>query len=374
MKKPYRFWKKPSGIYYVMYAIRPGKWLSTGQKKESDARIWAEENRVNKIETSQTLQQFADGFFIPGRHNWIERKHAKNKYFASDFLTTHQSRLDNYILPYFGSYLLPAIRERAIDDWLIDLKGKFKPLSGATKNKILVTFRHVLQEAKEQGIIDSNPASEIEMITEKKKEREIFSPEEIRLLFPDSEEELMKIWLTKSWELFFRVEACCGLRPGEVSALSWGNFYPDLNGLIVNKSVDFKTGKIKGIKTEKKGMSEKPAILTDYIVQELLRCKYELKPEETDLIFPSINWNTLKPEISNKHFKASCDRAGLDRAGRTQYCLRHTFDTELLKKLSRETVQNLMGHTTYRKEYDHRTGEDLLVQLQDIVPVVESRF
>ncbi len=92
------------------------------------------------------------------------------------------------------------------------------------------------------------------------------------------------------------------------------------------------------------------------------------------MIFPSVNRNTLKPEVSNKHFKASCDRAGLERNDRTQYCLRHTFDTELLKKLNRETVQDLMGHTSYRKEYDHRTGEDLLLQLQDIVPVVESRF
>ena len=92
------------------------------------------------------------------------------------------------------------------------------------------------------------------------------------------------------------------------------------------------------------------------------------------MIFPSINGNTLKAEVSNKHFKASCDRAGIDRGGRTQYSLRHTFDTELLKVLDRGTVQNLMGHTSYRKEYDHRTGEDLLLQLQDVVAVVESRF
>jgi len=33
-----------------------------------------------------------------------------------------------------------------------------------------------------------------------------------------------------------------------------------------------------------------------------------------------------------------------------------------------------MGHTSYRGEYDHRTGKDLLVQLQDIVPVIEESF
>ncbi|MCD6397885.1 MAG: hypothetical protein J7L71_10130 [Spirochaetaceae bacterium] len=88
----------------------------------------------------------------------------KNKRYASDFLTVNQGRLDNYILPYFGSYLLPAIKPRMIDDWLITLIGKFKPLSHSSKNKILVTLRHILQEAKDQELIDSNPAAEVEMI------------------------------------------------------------------------------------------------------------------------------------------------------------------------------------------------------------------
>jgi integrase len=374
MKKPYRFWKRPSGVYYVMYAIRPGKWISTGQKKLKDAEYWAEQHRTDKKETSQIFQDFADGFFIPGRHKWIKIKNAKNKTFGSDFLQVNQGRLDNYILPHFGPYILPAIKPRAIDDWLIDLEGIIRPLSGATKNKILITFRHVLQEAKNQELIESNPAAEVEMITENKKKRTVFTSDEIKALFPESDDEIQTIWLTKSWELYFGIETCCGLRPGEVSALTWEDFYPDLHGLVINKSVDSRTGLIKGIKTEKTGMDVKAAIITDYLVQELKIIQNFIEPKDTDLIFPSINGNTIKAEVSNKHFKASCDRAGINRNGRTQYSLRHTFDTELLKKLSRETVQDLMGHTNYRKDYDHRTGEDLLIQYQNIIPIIESRF
>ena len=77
---------------------------------------------------------------------------------------TNKGRLDNYILPYFGSYLLPAIKPRMIDDWLITLQGKYKPLSHSSKNKILVTLRHILQEAKDQELIEINSASKVEMI------------------------------------------------------------------------------------------------------------------------------------------------------------------------------------------------------------------
>lgn len=37
----------------------------------------------------------------------------------------------------------------------------------------------------------------------------------------------------------------------------------------------------------------------------------------------------------------------------------------MLKKIDDRAVAILMGHMRYRKEYDHRTGEDLLRQIQD---------
>lgn len=373
-KKPFRINKRPSGIYQVMFATNPGKWKSTGQRDKDAANAWAEQHRIDIVDTTQTLKQFAEGFFIPGRHDWILRQNRKNKTFAPDFLQVNQGRLDNYILPHFGSFLLSAIKPRMIDDWLITLEGIGKPLADATKNKILITFRHVLEEAKAQELLTSNPAKEVTPITERKKTREPFTLEEINVLFPVSDELNKKIWLTKIWELFFRIELYGGLRPGEVAALRWCDFYPEQNGFVVSSSIENRTFKIKGLKTEKKGLKVKPVIVKGYLLDELIKLKENVKPEEDDLIFRSINGKVISTDVSNKHFKASVERAGIDRRDRTQYSLRHTFDTELLKEIPLTTVQTLMGHTTYRKEYDHRNGIDLLKQIQNVQPIIERVF
>ena len=61
----------------------------------------------------------------------------------------------------------------------------------------------------------------------------------------------------------------------------------------------------------------------------------------------------------HKHFKASVIRAGLELQGRTQYCLRHTFYTEALKRMPEKEVEKMAGHKSLRKEYDHRKGTTL---------------
>jgi len=364
-----------------MFASRPGKWVSTGQNKQRDAILWAEEHRLNpeqKVRNQQkTLKQFSEGFFTEDPHKWRKRQEKKNKYFPDIYYKAHQSRLDNYILPEFGDILLPAITARQIDDWLLELDKSKKntTLSDNTKNKILFCFRIVLDEAENLGFIKDNPARKVTPITERSNSREIFSTDEIRTLFPINLDDALNIWLTFDWYLFFKIQAVCGLRPGEVAALSWGDFYPKLNGLVVSKSIDYHTGKIKGLKTDKKGIKEKVSILDGKTVRELEQYKVKYDSfSPLQLIFRSINGNTIKPEISLKHFKASCVRAKISMNGRTQYSLRHTFDTELLKQLSRDNVNDLMGHTTYRAEYDHRSAEDRLAQLQHVQDIINERW
>lgn len=47
-------------------------------------------------------------------------------------------------------------------------------------------------------------------------------------------------------------------------------------------------------------------------------------------------------------------RAGIELNGRTQYSLRHTFYTEMLKRIPEKDVKKMAGHWALRKEYDHR--------------------
>ena len=217
MKKlPYRFWNR-KGTYYIQFAHTPGKWVSSGQKDRDSAVRWAELNLYETVPSSRkipTLKDFADGFFIPGRHNWREREESKNRLKSEQFYSMSQGRLDNYIIPEFGHYLINVITPRMIDDWLIGLQSvKYKrPASDNTKNKILWCLRYIFQEAKDQGFISSNPAKDVSRIIERNERRSVFSKDELNILFPSDEGVILKIWLTKEWHCFFRIMTVGGNR------------------------------------------------------------------------------------------------------------------------------------------------------------------
>ena len=90
-----------------------------------------------------------------------------------------------------------------------------------------------------------------------------------------------------------------------------------------------------------------------------------------------VNGRFVYCELANKNLRSACKRAGVDIGSRTQYCFRHSFDTYMLNNLgelaSEEDVRELMGHTGYRPEYDHRTPEQMLFRMQKVKPLIDQR-
>lgn len=156
-----------------------------------------------------------------------------------------------------------------------------------------------------------------------------------------------------------------------------GRLVPVIAWVIVNKSVENKSGRIKGLQTEKRGMDMKPAILSERA--EMLLLMLEAQTGDTNpeqLIFGRKNGGTMILESSNKHSKASSIRAGIEPRGRTQYCQRHTFNSHVAKKASLNQLQTAMGHVTMSssKRYLHPTAEDLLEEAQGIRGIVHQVF
>jgi len=141
-----------------------------------------------------------------------------------------------------------------------------------------------------------------------------------------------------------------------------------VGGIYTTGSIDTVTGKYKNsIKTSKSGKNYKLGLLEDITVKLLDEYLEETDPDLDELIFPATNTEGIKVETSLKHFKLSARRAEVKLNGRTQYCLRHSFETKKLMDLDLDTVKELMGHTRYRKEYDHRSGEERLFKLKSII-------
>ena len=68
---------------------------------------------------------------------------------------------------------------RAVERWLVDL-----PLSNQTRNHIHCGPHTVPREAEAGGIIQRNPLEHVEPMAKAQRKRDIFSFEELCLLFP----------------------------------------------------------------------------------------------------------------------------------------------------------------------------------------------
>ena len=364
----------------VQFTARPGIWESTGTKefttavRQIDAMLINNGAARNSIDV--LLKDFAKDFFIrTDKDSFQKRNELFNKMNGESFYRLNQGRLDNYIIPQFGDYRLRDITDIEIEDWYISLMSFADPtkeLSDNSKIKVLETFKYVMHEAKRKRLITVNPCDDVQRITQVNAERKPFTMEEIQRMFPADISQLEDIWGSLQWAVFFSIMTDTGFRPGEVSALARENI--DGNGVYTTSSIDARTRELKNsIKTSKKGQDYKVGILSDYTQRILTIYLAELDGE---YLFIGKNGKFNRPEVSNKHLQGVLKRLGIPLEGRSQYCLRHTFSTFMRNNMSatigEDDVRELMGHTEYRPEYDHRTPQDILFRLQKVKPVIDE--
>jgi len=375
MNKLYRFRKNGNRFIQVQFRHLPGKWMSTGTNDRDEAVRFAERFLSNTGCTpakSMTFREFATGFFSPedprGYRHW-NLKHGKK--YQDDHYVQQQAFLDNYLIPKFGDYLIDSITDVMIDDFIVDLVGvNGHELADNTKNKVLTAMRVILYEAKRMKLVSTNVASDVMQITETHNARKPFTGTELRLMFPNDDKKLLDIWRTPMWACYFLVMRDTGFRPGEVAGLMRSNYIPALHGVYTKQSVHGSTRTLqKRIKTTDSGFKYKTGVLTSQT--ERLLQEY-MSTLEGDFLFLRLG-KLLRTEVSNKHLKASITRAGVSLDGRTQYSLRHSFETDLTGHVEDKVLLELMAHTQYHTEYDHRTPEMILRELQPVRQLLEQR-
>jgi len=378
--------KKKRGRWYVLYRGDEAHPRSTGipvdtrfaDENESAAVNWAYANLYQDKPKSITLEEYAHGFFDPETCKWTRRNITgrRQRQFNSLYLSTKRGYLKNYIIPRFRSVPLHMITADMIDDWLEELDSVQygTPLSGSSLDKVLHTLRIILQQAKRDGLVKENAAYDIEPFdtTKGSRKREPFTRAEVRKLYPGDLQECVRIWGTMQWYSYFLMMYTGGLRPQEVSAFEYRDWIQEEHGAIFHQRLDTNTMQIlEGLKTVKNGMTVKAVPFSDRL-EEVLRGLVFRGTPTTGLFFLSENGRPIGSETANKHFKASAKRASVELGKRTQYSLRHTYYTELLKEIPERDVEQLAGHTTLRKEYDHRKGIDFLRRRQSIRAAVNG--
>lgn len=343
-------------------------WVSSGYSDELNATLWAKSRVRENKEKDITLGEFSEGFYTrTDERSFRAKNERKNRYHSDYYYYTMDGRHRNYILPAFGNVYLRNIDHMMIDDWFVYIKrvSNGKKMATNSMNKILKCLSYILNDAMSVGLIENNPCDKVDKISEDSKQRQPFTDEEMAIMFPDFDHKAIWVWGGLMWACYFHIMKCTGFRPGEIAGLTREHYYRELGGIYTSQSVNsFSKQVVQRIKTTDKGMKAKIGLLSEQCCRLLDMYIAKIPPEQEYLFL--VDGNLVTTPTSGKHFKSFAKKSGIELKRRTQYCLRHTFQTSIAGEVEKSQIEELMGHTKYRKDYDHRQAERRLGQLQGL--------
>lgn len=275
--------------------------------------------------------------------DWLDNRIAKGV-IRPNTAEEYGEIMNRYVIPRCGSVKLADLRPFHIEDILSSMDG----LSPNTKRHCLTVFHSAIQRAVKWGLVHANPIDAVERPASKRPTVRAFSRDEAFQFMEEARGD--------EFETFFHVALYTGMRPEEMVGLQWQ--YVDLNAMVirVRQTVIW----LKGSKWEfakpktKRGVRDIP--IPPSLAARLREHKRRQSEEsmkvrrfyrdDLDLVFGDRLGLPLRYEnISSRHMKPICKRAGLGRA--SLYTFRHTFATLLLAAGENvKIVSELLGHAS----------------------------
>ncbi|MGX8678350.1 MAG: tyrosine-type recombinase/integrase [Sphaerochaetaceae bacterium] len=343
-------------------------WVSSGKYTKEEAIEWAEKQikKNRKTDWNPSIDgvmfcDYARNFYTDGSYmSFRSRNERRDDPRSDSYYHTEATLFSKHVYPRWKHERLEDITPARIELWFTQIKGSKGELSGNYKNKILACLSNVMEMACVDGLIPENPCSKVKGMYESSAKREAFTKEEMSKMFPESDKMLDFIWGGRMWSIYFLIMRDTGWRPGEVAGLMRRNYYPDLNGIYTEHSVNtFEKRIVDRIKTSGDGFRYKVGILSDRTC--VLLNKY-LKTLDGDLLFSEKKNHVVTTSTSNKRFKEGAEIAQVDINGRPQYSLRTSFMTYMAGEVDNMKLMELMGHKQWRMCYDRRTPEMVIRQ------------
>jgi integrase len=240
-----------------------------------------------------------------------------------------RSVIRNHLLQPFGARPLEDITEPEVDRWARRLGGD-RPLSNATKRKVIVIFHGVMARACRVYGLPVNPVARVE------KPRltppgaiDVFSPEEVHALArAATSEQDVAIYLTAAFT---------GLRQGELVALRWRDV--DFAGSYIRVTASYTNGELS---TPKSGKVRSVPMASE-VGEALARLGQRGNgTADDDLVFVGLAGGHLDASALLRRYRAALRSAHL-RPLRF-HDLRHTFGTRVIAEADIRRVQEWMGH------------------------------
>jgi len=354
--------------YRIGYLVEPGAWHHTPESSPAAAERWAQKHRGHILANSKKVVNFAkyaNGFFLPGS-SWVVRQSAKGHEFSKPYLIMRDGHVRNYLIPAFGIDDPRTMTRRYIDDKIIAMKGHGgRTLAPATKYKLSATLAIILDDLVDQGVIEFHPMEGLRPYSKSPvKPRTALPLYVFPLLFPPTHGELIKVWNSPMWAVAMCVFQDTGVRPGELLALRWAEYYPDKRAFVIRHGVKANTKDEIG--TTKTGVV-KSALLTTRTHQELMIWKEQSRhAQDFDFVFTIDGTSPVTREAVIKAFRGGLKRVGLEGQPWTPYYLRHSYATYNMDALTEKEMIDQMGHSTILQTltYQHPSDDIVLARAE----------
>lgn len=340
-------------------------------EKRKAADDWLTSIRVrltrNEITgTTESLQMF-DTYAT----DWLVER-IQNKPLRPKTAQLYASVIDSLLCPFLGSYALKDISPtvvRAWRSWLIGhykakVKAKNMPQHSSTgassTAKAYRVLHTILEAARRDQIIASNPCVLEDMGADKHRERKPATREEL---------DTIAAHMPERYQALIHVAAWSGLRFSELAALTRADVVSirDSSGrkcflLNVSKQTYTVGATVYENAEPKTAAGKRRVILPAHITPILEQHLSEFTPEPVDaLVFGSRNRTPMTDNTIGKMFRKARTFAGRDDL--RFHDLRHTCATYAAESgATTKELMNFMGHSTPKAAliYQHTTDAGLL--------------
>jgi integrase len=375
-ERPFRFWNRGGTIYY---RLAGGVWKSTGKKTEAEAMdvvlaLLREQGKSIGAHVARlSLGEYAAPFFLWDRCPHCLRVRASGGQLGPEHVASQRSVLERFLIgnkdhkpdPLASTPIVKIkrgdcidFRARLIRKLGVSIDNREDPAGKRTVNLAMTALSTIFSEGCERGELEYNPAARL-AIKYVKRERGIFTPAEMKKMFPADVEELGP-WEDFQTKTMFLLAGTCGLRRNEVRALRWEHV--DLASRTVRVFEAFKGQRRPGRpKWDKLRQTRLPNITARHLAHRHELCA-EASPE--DLVFQHPDGSPIGTQLWEESWNRAMKKLEVYRVGRklVPHSLRHTVATELAAGgLSDALIQAGLGWTNPKtqKGYTHLQPEHM---------------
>jgi integrase len=318
------------------------------------------------------IRDYADLFALNGF--WRKKRAEKKIYFTEKSLRTRAAIMRNYIIPMWGEINPRRLTVKMIDTSMAGITSSLtgRPLAGATRNRILSVLSELYVHLIEEDKAEINPMLNVTRCrSQPEHPRGAVPIATMKQLFPQDHDGMKKLYISQKYICAFLILKDTGLRPGELIALRWQDWHPELRFFPIMRAIESGTrSNEKGTKTG----ATKPAMVTRQAAEEMERLRKKVKPRPEQYIFANCKGIPFDTHRLNWAFHRATRLAEIGREDLTPYWLRHTFNTRALETMPDEVVRRLMGHSTeaMTRHYRDADVDSLIREAEKIRETVDA--